>query len=223
MTHTLEQIKNYLQFNNYTKVRILAVSKGQSIDKIKNLYDIGQRDFAESYTKEWLAKKEQLTATCPNIRWHFIGRIQSNKIPHIVDSYLIHSLSSIKHAKLIGDFCQKHHKIANILLQVNICQDTNKAGFLKDDMESAILAIQQIANIKVHGLTTILAKDLSISQKNSMFANMYNLRNFLQNKYQLQLPELSMGMSDDYQQSTKHGSTWIRLGTILFGKKDYDV
>ena len=187
----------------------LAVSKGQPLDKIKALYATGQRDFGENYAEEFVAKRDALKTDCPDIRWHFIGQIQSNKIKLIAQADYVHSLASLKHAELLAK--QTPHSKLPVLIQINLSAETHRGGILPSELPEFVKALSSIPKLKLMGLMTILPIDTD-HPPSYWFAQMQALKN-------PDYPELSMGMSDDYEEAIKYGATWVRLGTALFGAR----
>lgn len=189
--------------------KILAVSKGQSLEKIKALYAEGQRDFGENYAEELAQKQEALKTDCPDIKWHFIGQIQSNKIKLIAQSNYIHSLSSLKHAKLLAE--QTPHEILPVFIQVNLSDEAHRGGVLISELPNLVKSIQALPKLKLMGLMAILPINTD-KPASYWFAKMQALQH-------PDYPELSMGMSADYEEAITYGATWIRLGTALFGPR----
>jgi pyridoxal phosphate enzyme (YggS family) len=189
--------------------KILAVSKGQPIEKIKALYATGQRDFGENYAEEFISKREALKTDCPEIKWHFIGQIQSNKIKLIAQADYIHSLSSLKHAKLLAE--QTPHHPLPVFIQINLSGEPHRGGIVPSELPEFVTALSPIPKLKLIGLMTVLPINTQ-KPASFWFAQMQALRH-------PDYPELSMGMSDDYKEAIQYGTTWIRLGTALFGAR----
>lgn len=191
--------------------KILAVSKGQSLEKIKVLYAQGQRDFGENYAEELAQKQKALKADCPDIKWHFIGRIQSNKTKLIAQANYVHSLASLKHADLLAQ--QTPHEFLPVFIQLNLSGEAHRSGVLVSELSGLARSVQTIPKLKLIGLMAILP--LNTGKPDSYwFAQMQALKN-------PEYPELSMGMSDDYKEAINFGATWIRLGTAIFGPRTY--
>lgn len=184
--------------------QLLAVSKGQPISMIQALYDLGQRDFGENYAEEFKLKQDTLRLCCPQIRWHFIGQIQSNKIKIISQAHYIHSLSSLKHAKLLVEHTP--HDRLLVFIQVNLSQEKHRGGVFPKEISNLAEAILELPKLKLLGLMAILPLQ---GERKNWFAQMQALQN-------PNYPELSMGMSDDYPEAIQYGATWIRLGSALF-------
>ncbi len=186
-------------------MHVLAVSKGQPLSKIEALYNQGQRDFGENYASEMIRKMDALAEKCPDIRWHFIGQIQSNKIKQIARANVIQSISKIKQIDAIaqGTF----HAKLGVFIQVNLDRDPTRGGALPEEIPALKEAILKQPKLKLMGLMTITPLE-----RGDWFKVMKSLQ-------LSDYPELSMGMSDDYEEAIKHGATWVRLGTALFGPR----
>jgi pyridoxal phosphate enzyme (YggS family) len=193
---------------------LVAVSKTKPNEDILKAYDLGIRDFGENYVQELVKKMDSL----PNdIRWHMIGHLQTNKVKEIVkrNIYLIESVDSIKLAKEINKEAQKLNKSINILIEVNIANDPNKTGILTNDLDDLINSIKELTNITLKGLMAIAPHTEDNNKIRESFKEMNNLKQ----KYNLEL--LSMGMSNDYKIALEEGTNIIRIGTKIFGERDY--
>ncbi|WP_185849413.1 YggS family pyridoxal phosphate-dependent enzyme [Blattabacterium cuenoti] len=197
-------------------VKILAVSKNQDTSSVEKLYRVGHRDFGENYIQEMVKKYKKLPK---DIRWHMIGRIQSNKLKYIIPFiHLIHSIQNIKQINTINKIASKHHKIINCLLQIKICDDKNKSGITCQEASKILEneAFKKMKNVKIIGLMGI-ASFQELTKVHNEFSYLRKLYDEYQNKYGHYI--LSMGMSRDYNIAIKYGSTIIRLGTIIFGNR----
>lgn len=200
------------------KASLLAVSKYQSIDKIKYLASLGQKDFGENYFQELEQKAQEL----PDLSWHFIGSLQSRKIKHIVkyvDS--IQSVEKIEHLEKISKAAIQSGKVIDVFLQINIDDDLNKSGFKSTQLDNVVDCINQSKNlegIKIVGLMCIPAKTNSPERS---FGNMKSFFDEVNSKVskKYQLEKLSMGMSSDYKLAIQYGSTTVRIGSSLFGQR----
>ncbi|AJI47748.1 YggS family pyridoxal phosphate-dependent enzyme [Francisella philomiragia] len=202
-----------------SKARLLAVSKYQSIDKIEYLASLGQLDFGENYFQELEQKAQQL----PNLKWHFIGSLQSRKIKHIVkyaDS--IQSVEKIEHLEKISKAAINENKYIDVFLQINIDDDVSKSGFKStqlDDVIEAIVKAKKFSNLKVVGLMCIPAKSDSPEKSFAKMKVFFDTIN-ASLAYELKLSRLSMGMSADYKLAIQYGSTDVRIGSSLFGIRE---
>lgn len=204
----LNKLKKSLKPNQ----KILAVSKFQPIEKIQSLYAEGQIDFGENYIQEALAKIEQLKDL--KINWHLIGPIQSNKIKFLKDHFeFIHSVDTLKTAQMISNQAEKIHHIQKIFIQVNVSNEPSKSGFSIEALQENWTVITQMSNIQVVGLMTMPPLQNEPEQNRPIFKTLKKLAD------QLQLSELSMGTSHDYETALVEGATWVRLGTVLFGER----
>ncbi|MES2503465.1 MAG: YggS family pyridoxal phosphate-dependent enzyme [Myxococcota bacterium] len=207
----IEQIKAACQKSqrSLTSVKLLAVSKNQPIQKIEALYTLGQRDFGENYAEELDAKLHILKERLKDIRWHFIGQIQSNKIRLIAQADMVHSLANLKHAELLA----KHtpHSRLPVLLQVNLSGEPHRGGVPVSQLAQMADAIASIPRLDLKGFMAILPLGTPHPPA-YWFAQMQALQTS-------QWPELSMGMSEDYEEAIMHGATWVRIGSALFSKR----
>ena len=195
-------------------ITLVAVSKTKSTDEIMAAYNCGLRDFGENYVQELSLKIKELPQ---DIRWHMIGHLQRNKVKDVVNKnvFLIHSVDSISLASEISKQALKKNIIMNILLEVNLALEESKYGFTKEEIYSAYMKIKELKNINVLGLMFI-APNISDEKKlRKYFKEMKEL------KEKMNLKELSMGMTNDYKIALKEGSTIIRIGTAIFGKRNY--
>ena len=206
---------NYLKIKNKipSNVNILAVSKGFKSQEIKTLQNLGQNDFGESKFQEAFEKQLILKEFNP-ITWHFIGRIQSNKIRKIVQNFkYIHSVDSFEKLQKISDISYQEKKNPLIMLQVKLSDDPTKGGFNPELLLLKWREIKELKNITLSGLMTINPKGLSSRENLKLFKKCRSLAD------SLQLPDCSMGMSGDWEEAIDAGSTWLRLGSLIFGKR----
>ena len=193
-------------------VSLLAVSKGNNQESIRKLFAYGQLDFGESRLQEAIPKKNDLK-DLNQLRWHFIGTLQKNKVRGVVKEFdFIHSVDSLPLLERISRISKEEQKTPNLFLQVKFRDDPKKGGFLKHDLLESWSKIISLNNIKVVGLMTILPIALNTNQRKEVFCECRNLANHLG------LKDCSMGMSKDWKESIEVGATWIRLGSLLFGK-----
>ena len=194
-------------------VSLLAVSKGHDSESIRKLSGYGQLDFGESRLQEAIPKKNDLN-DLSQLRWHFVGKLQKNKVRGVVKEFdFIHSVDSISLIERISRISQEEQKIPNIFLQVKLRDDPQKGGFIKQDLLKNWPKIVSLKNIHLIGLMTIPPMALNLDQRKELFFECRNLANHLG------LKDCSMGMSNDWQEALECGATWIRLGSLLLGKR----
>ena len=194
-------------------VNLLAVSKGHDHESIRKLSDFGQLDFGESRLQEAIPKKKYLN-DLKQLKWHFVGKLQKNKVRGVIKEFnFIHSVDSLSLIERISWISQEEQKIPNIFLQVKLRDDPQKGGFLKQDLLKNWSKIVSLKNIHLIGLMTIPPIGLNFDQRKDLFYECRNLANHLE------LNDCSMGMSNDWQEALEGGATWIRLGSLLFGKR----
>ena len=193
-------------------VSVVAVSKLQSIEKILTLYNQGQKDFAENYVQEAIDKIKQLDGL--DIRWHFIGNLQKNKVKYLKNFFwLIHSVDSLSIAKLLNEKCNQLNHKQNILIQVNLANEESKSGFSIVHFNNQLTEFDKFKNLCVMGLMTMPPLQNSAENNRIYFKNLNDLAKQHQFKY------LSMGTSHDFKIALEEGSTCVRLGTVLFGER----
>ena len=194
------------------QVQLIAVSKARSINEIQQAVDAGQIQFGENHLQESLDKIDSLEGK--NLIWHFIGPIQSNKTASIAEKFdWVHSIERYKIAKRLSD--QRPPKLSqlNVLLQVNIDREKTKSGFFLEDIEEIIPEIKKLPNISLRGFMCIPNPDNSAES----FTKMAELIS----KYP-DLNVLSMGMSADLELAIEKGATFVRVGTDIFGEREYN-
>ncbi len=203
------------------EVRLLAVSKGQPIEKMRALRRAGAMLFGENYVQEFLEKYEALRDD--DIHWHFIGRLQTNKVKYLIDKVeCIHSVDSIKLAEEIQKQAEKH-RIAKmpILLQVNIGEEETKGGAAAEEVIALYRSVTAFDRIEVRGLMT-LPPFLDPEEVRPYFRRLRELRDRIVREEKADtvlFRELSMGMSHDFEVAVEEGATIVRLGTLLFGPR----
>ena len=218
ITNFLDDFNSFV-YNKKTKPKLVAVSKKKEFNHILAAKSEGISIFGESYPQELRDKNFLKQQSDPlNFDWHFIGNVQKNKIKYIVGTAsLIHSVSSISIANDIEDYCKKIGQFnQEVLFQVNISNDSNKLGFTEKELFKAIKLFENSDFIQLKGLMTILDFNLDDYQKRSYYQKLYKLGKQISI---LDFPELSMGMSQDYQIAIDEGATLIRVGTSIFGPR----
>ena len=198
-------------FNLKKKPTIIAVSKTFSIDKILPLIQEGHQDFGENKVQETLEKWTDIKVQEPNIKLHLLGNLQTNKVKSAVKIFdFIHSLDNKKLAKKISEEEAKQNKKIKIFIQVNIGNEIQKSGISKNDLDDFFLYCKEI-NLDIIGLMCIPPFDLNPVP---FFNELKNLNG------KLNLPHLSMGMSSDYERAIENFSTYLRIGSEIFGKRN---
>lgn len=211
------EISNYLQIKKQLplNVNLLAVSKGFSSQEIKIINNLGQNDFGESRFQEAI-EKQILLDDFKNIKWHFIGRVQTNKIRKIVQNFeYIHSVDSYEKLLKISNVSFEEKRNPIVMLQVKLSDDPNKGGFNPKILLEKWDQIKEFKSIKIKGLMTINPKGLSSKENIKLFKKCRHLAD------SLKLQDCSMGMSGDWEEAVEAGSTWIRVGSIIFGNRTY--
>ncbi len=192
------------------EIQLIVVSKTQNSEKIITLNNLGQTDFGENYVDEAHEKINSIRNS--NIRWHFIGKIQSNKIKTICNLFdWVHTISSEKHVKKMNEICKTINKVMNVCIQINIDNEQTKGGIVLEEYEKFSSRLHGLNNIKLRGLMTIPRSDISSEES---FVRMYNL--YKKNDY---LDTLSMGMSNDFVTAIENGANMLRIGQEIFGKR----
>jgi len=200
-----------------SKITLVAVSKTKPVEDILELYELGHRDFGENYVQELVEKAERLPK---DIRWHFIGHLQSNKVKLITPFiYLIHGVDSLKLLKEIDKQSEKNKRVIDCLLQVHIAQEETKFGF--DENELFALVTGQFANVKIKGLMGMASLTENTNKIRTEFKHLKTIYKKL-STHTPQLSILSMGMSADYKIAIEEGSNMVRIGSLLFGERNYE-
>jgi PLP dependent protein len=201
---------------NPLDIGLLAVSKTKPAAAIREAHAAGLRDFGENYLQEALDKQAELT-DLPLI-WHFIGPIQSNKTRPIAEHFAwVHSVDRLKIAQRLSDQRPAQLPPLNICLQVNVSGEPSKSGCSPDELPALAQAVTQLDNLRLRGLMTIPEPTDDVAAQHQAFARLRQLRDDLA----LNLDCLSMGMSHDLEAAIAEGATWVRIGTALFGARDY--
>ncbi len=201
------------------EIRLLAVSKTKPVADIEVAYRAGQRDFGENYLQE----AEQKIAALPHsdMIWHYIGPIQSNKTRSIAEHFdWVHSVDRLKIARRLSEQRPSDLPPLNILLQVNIDREASKAGIDVDEIDELADLIEPLPGLRLRGLMSIPARRENPAQQHQPFARMRTALHALQVRHP-HCDSLSMGMSGDMQAAIAEGSTLVRIGTAIFGARDY--
>ena len=202
-------------------VRLIAVTKQVSVEAMREAYAAGIRDFGESRTQEAEAKLAQLS-DLPDLNWHFIGHLQSNKVKKALEQFQwIHSCDSLKLAQRLDRLAEELSLQPKVCLQVKIVPDPDKYGWTASELLSDLPELDTYKSLQIRGLMTILPLGLSQQEALQVFEDTRKLADKIkqQNCSHLCMDELSMGMSGDYPLAVQAGSTMVRLGRIIFGER----
>lgn len=200
-------------------IRLLAVSKNQPVSCIEEAYRVGQREFAENRVQEWLEKVPDLPNDC---EWHLVGSLQTNKVRYLDQNVsMIHSLDRVSLLKALNAYGEKRDISWRTLIQVNIAKDPAKAGLSPEEVPDFLDSIKDFPYVRVYGLMTIGAMEASLPETQEFFRQLRALRDALQvRKWPgVELRELSMGMSQDFELAIEEGATFVRVGQQIFGER----
>jgi pyridoxal phosphate enzyme (YggS family) len=220
IAENLHKIKESLS----DKVTLVAVSKTKPVSDIETAYNAGHRDFGENKIQEMTAKYEVLPK---DIHWHMIGHLQRNKIKYMAHFvHLIHGVDSLKTLKEIDKQAKKHDRVIHCLLQAKIAQEDTKFGMAFDDLETLLNSqdFLDLKNVQVDGLMGMASFTEDKEQIRAEFKRLNNFFEHLSKEINLsnfKAKTLSMGMSSDYQIAIEEGSTMIRVGSAIFGLRNY--
>ena len=218
---TFRQINQTLQSKN---ARLVAVSKFKTAEDIQALYDLGQRDFGENYVQELVAKQAELSG---DIRWHFIGHLQRNKVKYIAPFVqLIHSVDSFKLLAKINKEAAKHERNIDCLLQIHVTEESTKTGMNDKELLEFYSYYEaqkdQLKNVTIRGIMGMATLTDNQEQVRKDFQQLKTIFDAAQKSYFLfdnNFDTLSMGMSGDYELALDEGSTMLRIGSLLFGRR----
>ena len=205
------------------EVTLVAVSKTKPVGMLKEAYDLGVRVFGENKVQEIREKYEALPK---DIEWHMIGHLQTNKVKYIVDKVsLIHSVDSLRLAETIEKEAVKHNRTVDILLEVNVAEEESKFGIKTSEVLALAENVVQLPHIRLRGLMTIAPFVENPEKNRAIFANLHDLyvdikdKNIDNGTFSI----LSMGMTNDYEVAIEEGATMVRVGTGIFGARDYSI
>jgi len=205
------------------QIKLLAVSKNQSLEAVKILDELGVNFFGENRVQELEEKNEKLISENINLNWHFIGHLQRNKVKYLMrmeNCKMIESIDSLRLAKEVNKRARKNERVMPVLIQINIAGDENKFGIVPDKAEEFLKKIIKLKNIKIEGLMTVLPYLDDSKKLRSYFKQMKTIFDQLSEDV-VQLNELSMGMTNDYQIAIEEGATIVRVGRAIFGEREY--
>lgn len=205
------------------EVTLIAVSKTKPVSMIEELLPLKVTEFGENKVQELTAKAEVLPA---NLHWHMIGHLQRNKVKYIVDkACLIHSVDSLRLAEEISKEAQKKQVTANILIEVNVAEEESKFGVSTEEALSLVEQVSLLPNIAVKGLMTIAPYVENPEENRWIFQKLKNLSIDIKGKNfdNVTMDVLSMGMTGDYEVAIEEGATHVRVGTGIFGERNYTI
>lgn len=224
-TMTKDTLKALIAKLTEKNVTLVAISKTKPVEQIQEVYATGQRDFGENKAQEMKAKHEQLP---DDIRWHMVGHLQRNKVKYIAPFvHLIHSVDSPRLLKEINKRAEQNNRVIPCLLQIYINRDENKFGFdateLNELLDSGLL--DELQHISIQGLMGMATYTDDTEQVKQEFGTLKTLFDELKDGYfkdNDQFNTLSMGMSGDWEQAVEMGSNMVRIGSMIFGARDYN-
>lgn len=205
------------------EVTLIAVSKTKPVSMIEELLPLNVRDFGENKVQELTAKAEILPSA---LHWHMIGHLQRNKVKYIVDkACIIHSVDSLRLAEEISKVAQKKQVTAKILIEVNVAEEESKFGVRTSELLPLIEAISLLPNIAIKGLMTIAPYVENPEENRWIFQKLKNLSIDIKGKNfdNVTMDVLSMGMTGDYEVAIEEGATHVRVGTGIFGERNYTI
>ena len=227
ITENLEQVRKNIDEacrmagRDPKEVTLIAVSKTKPVSMLKEAYDAGARCFGENKVQEIMDKHPQLPE---DIQWHMIGHLQRNKVKYIIDKVsMIHSVDSLRLAQTIEQEAAKHNVCVPVLLEVNVAQEESKFGLKMDEVLPLIETIADFPHIKVQGLMTIAPYVENAEDNRDFFRQLKKLSVDIEAKNinNVSMSVLSMGMTGDYQVAVQEGATMVRVGTGIFGERNY--
>lgn len=229
LKNNLEEVNNIIKEHavkvsrNPEDITLVAVSKTKPVEMLKEVYDLGVRDFGENYVQELVDKIDQLPS---DIRWHMIGHLQTNKIKYIIDKvYMIHSVDTLHLAQAISKEVVKRNLTVKILLEVNVADEESKFGLTKENFLENYKEMMNLPGIDILGLMTSAPYIENMEDNRQYFVQLRSLMIDLIDKglYNKDNYYLSMGMTGDYPVAVEEGATLVRVGTGIFGARNYNI
>ena len=205
------------------EVTLIAVSKTKPVSMLQEVYDLGIRNFGENKVQELTEKHSQLSS---DIQWHMIGHLQRNKVKQVIEkAALIHSVDSLRLAETIEMEAAKKEIVVDILIEVNIAEEDSKFGFKEEEVLPAVEKIAKFPHVQIKGLMTIAPFVENPEENRTVFARLRKLSVDIESKNidNVSVGILSMGMTNDYQVAIEEGATMIRVGTGIFGERNYHI
>lgn len=219
LNHVIENIHKSCK----NEVTLIAVSKKKPAEMIQELYDAGCRNFGENKVQELIDKYEILPK---DICWHMIGHLQRNKVKYIVDKVsLIHSVDSLRLAQTIEKEAEKKNCVVDILIEINMAREESKYGIYPEELEALLREISHLSHIRVKGLMTVAPNVKNPEENRKIFTEMKKLSVDIAKKNidNIIMSILSMGMSNDYNIAVEEGANMVRVGTSIFGARNYNI
>lgn len=205
------------------EVTLIAVSKTKPVSMLKEAYETGIRTFGENKVQELVDKTEQMPE---DIKWHMIGHLQRNKVKYLIGkTALIHSVDTYRLAEQINIEAKKNHTVMNVLIEVNIADEESKFGVRPDEVSGLIHEISTLDGIRVKGLMTVAPYTENAEENRGYFKKMHQLYVDInaENIDNVDMDILSMGMTGDYEIAIEEGATMVRVGTGIFGERNYGI
>lgn len=206
-------------------VKLIAVSKMNPYDAVVNAHNAGLSVFGENKVQELTEKQETLGELNSSLEWHLIGHLQTNKVKYIVGKVaMIHSVDSLKLAEEINRQSEKYNLVSDILIEVNIADEESKFGITADNCEEIVRQIAKLTNVRIKGLMCIAPQTDNPEENRKYFVKLRQLSVDINSKNidNVIMSELSMGMTGDYCVAIEEGATMVRVGTGIFGKRNYN-
>jgi pyridoxal phosphate enzyme (YggS family) len=202
-------------------VELIAVSKTFPAEAVREVFEFGQLAFGESKLQEAESKIALLPAS---IRWHFIGRVQRNKVRKILRNFeVIHAIDSLRLASYTNEVARELGLFPKVFLQVNIGEEVSKGGFQQEVLRAEMDGLLKLDRLEIVGLMCLPPEDANVESSRHWFAMLRVLRDSLEGEFGTKLPGLSMGMSGDFEIAIEEGATHVRVGSLIFGKRSYRV
>jgi pyridoxal phosphate enzyme (YggS family) len=223
IAHNLERVKSRIadaakkSGRSLNEIELVAISKTHDAEKVRAAHAAGQSLFGESRVQEARAKIPELPSS---LRWHFVGHLQKNKIRHALPLFeLFHGIDSLDLARDLNRVAEEEGMHPRILLEVNVAGEGSKFGFKPESVRQEMEQLLSLGRLSIEGLMTIppLAEEAENSRRH--FVRLRELRDQLQQEFAVQLPQLSMGMTNDYAVAIEEGATLVRVGTAIFGER----
>ena len=212
----IEYFENIIPEN----VKLLAVSKTKPLEYLEEAYQCGVRDFGENKVQELVEKYDNFHK---DVRWHLIGHLQTNKVKYLVDKvFLIHSLDNLNLLNMIEKVFGKAGRTADTLIQINIGREESKTGILEEELEDFITEIEKCQHVSVKGIMVIIPQGDEESNRSYFRKTKQIFEELKSRKFKnITMQILSMGMTHDYETAIEEGSTLVRIGTGIFGERNY--